>query len=57
MIQKFVNYRTRLALVGDIGGPVAASPALADFVRESNAGDHVCFAPDLATLEHRLAKA
>jgi hypothetical protein len=57
VIQKFVNYRTRLALVGDIDGPVAASKALADFVRESNAGDHVWFTPDLAALEARLAKA
>jgi len=55
IIQKFVTYGRRLALVGDISGPVAASGALADFVRESNAGDRVWFVPDLAALEARLA--
>lgn len=57
VIQKFVTYQVRLAIVGDISAEVAASGALADFVRESNAGDRVWFVPDLAVLEARLAVA
>ena len=55
VIQKFVNYRVRLAIVGDVSAETAASDALRDFVRESNAGDRVWFVPDLAALETRLA--
>jgi hypothetical protein len=55
VIQKFVTYGVRLAIVGDISAELAASQALADFVRESNAGDRVWFVPNLATLEARLA--
>lgn len=55
VIQKFVNYQVRLAIVGDIARETAASAALADFVRESNAGDRVWFVPDMAALEARLA--
>jgi hypothetical protein len=56
VIQKFVNYRLKLALVGDIGAAVEGSQALADFVRESNDGAHVWFVPDLAALEARLGR-
>ena len=55
VIQKFVNYRVRLAIIGDISAEMAASPALRDFVRESNAGDRVWFLADLAAMEARLA--
>jgi len=54
VIQKFVTYRLRLAIVGDISAELAASGALRDFVRESNGGDRVWFVPDLVTLETRL---
>ena len=54
VIQKFVTYRLRLAIVGDITAELAASAALRDFVRESNGGDRVWFVPDLVTLETRL---
>lgn len=57
VVQKFVNYRRRLAVVGDISPQVAASDALRDFVRESNRGAHVWFVRDLAELEARLAGA
>jgi hypothetical protein len=36
--QKFVNYRVRLAIIGDIGAQCAQSKALRDFVYESNPG-------------------
>ena len=55
VIQKFVTYGVRLAIVGDISAALAASSALTDFVRESNAGDRVWFVPDMAALEARLA--
>lgn len=55
VIQKFVTYGVRLAIVGDISAAVAASTALTDFVRESNAGDRVWFVPDMAALEACLA--
>lgn len=57
VIQKFVTYRVRLAIVGDLSADMAASDALRDFVRESNVGGHVWFVPDLATLETRLVEA
>lgn len=57
VIQKFVTYRLRLAIVGDISTEVAASGALRDFVSESNSGDRVWFVPDLPALEARLRKA
>lgn len=57
VIQKFVNYRLRLAFVGDITSAVAASDALRDFVRESNRGRHVWFVADMAELEAKLSAA
>ncbi|MFC5955060.1 DUF4180 domain-containing protein [Streptomyces pratens] len=53
--QKFVNYRIRLAIVGDIASHVAGSDALRDFVREANRGKQLWFVPDRAELEERLA--
>src|SRR5271166_4123563 len=43
IVQKFVNYRVRLAVVGDISRFLKASPPLRDFVYEANRGDHVWF--------------
>ena len=53
--QKFVNYRLRLAVVGDISEQLEASDALRDFVWESNIGDHIWFMPDEAALAEKLA--
>lgn len=53
--QKFVNYRLRLAVVGDIGQHLAASSALRAFVRETNRGRLLWFVADLAELDARLA--
>jgi hypothetical protein len=52
--QKFVNYRIRLAVVGDISAYVTASRALGDLVSESNRGDQVWFVADLDELDARL---
>ena len=54
-VQKIVNYRRRLAVIGDISAFTAASTAFADFVRESNRGRNVFFVPDLDALAARLA--
>ena len=54
VLQKFVNYGYRVAIVGDVEAYLAASSALRDFVRESNSGRHVWFLPDRAALDARL---
>lgn len=53
--QTFVNYRLRLAVIGDISEHVAASGALRDFVWESNTGEHVWFLESDEDLAMRLA--
>lgn len=54
LMQKFVNYRLRLAIVGDIGPAIAASDAFRDFVREANQRREVWFVADMAELAARL---
>jgi hypothetical protein len=54
IIQKFVNYELRLAIVGDIARYVEASTALRDFILETNRGNQVWFLADRAELERRL---
>ena len=44
ILQKFVNYQMRLAIVGDFDR--YTSKPLRDFIRESNQGRHICFQPD-----------
>ncbi|HEY6271758.1 MAG TPA: DUF4180 domain-containing protein, partial [Terriglobales bacterium] len=53
-VQKIVNYRLRLAVIGDIAALTAGSAALADFVRESNRGRDIFFLKDLDVLAARL---
>ncbi|MFC8718456.1 DUF4180 domain-containing protein [Kitasatospora sp. NPDC057198] len=55
VVQKFAQYRTGLAVVGDVAGHVAASDALRDFVRESNRGLQLWFVADLPELAGRLS--
>ena len=54
IIQKFVNYRAQLVIIGDISRWVAGSNALRDFVYEANNGREVWFLSDLNTLAERL---
>jgi hypothetical protein len=54
IMQKFVNYHLRLAVVGDISAYVAASTALRDLVIESNRGRHIWFVTDLDELDAHL---
>jgi hypothetical protein len=53
-LQKLVTYGLRAAIVGDVSREIAASKALADFVKESNRGRHVWFVEDEAALAARL---
>lgn len=52
--QKFVNYRLRLVVLGDVTAYAEASNAFRDYVRETNAGDQVWFVADEAELAERL---
>jgi hypothetical protein len=53
--QKFVNYRMRLAVLGDIAARTEASKPLRDFVSETNRGRQLWFVTDTAELDERLA--
>lgn len=55
VIQKFTNYRIRLAFIGDVSALTQASRSLRDFVYESNKGAQVWFLNDRAALDARLA--
>ena len=54
MVQKFVTYRKRVAIVGDISGYVAQSKPFHDFVYEANRGRDLWFVGDREELEKRL---
>lgn len=57
LIQKFLTYGFRLAILGDITEHLAASNAFRDFVYEANVGAQFWFVSDLADLERRLQTA
>lgn len=54
IVQKFVNYRLRLAVVGDISEHLDASSALRAFVAESNRGRQLWFLDSPQELDERL---
>ena len=54
--QKFVNYRLRVAVVGDISDHLERSDALRAFVTESNRGRQLWFLPTQAEVDDRLAR-
>ena len=56
IIQKFVVYGARVAIVGDISQRIAASKSLAAFVNESNRGRDLWFVDNLQALANRLAE-
>ena len=56
LIQKFVQYGRRLAIVGDISRHLAESSALRALVNESNRGKDVWFLASLAELNRRLER-
>lgn len=55
ILQKAVNYRINVAVVGDVSAATAASKPLNDFVGESNRGRHVWFVDSLDALRARLS--
>src|SRR4051812_44453752 len=50
IMQKLMNYRLRLVIVGDISAHTGQSVALRDFVREANRGEQIWFVSDLDAL-------
>lgn len=54
LVQKLVNYRLRLAVVGDISAYLVGSGSLRAFVVEANRGRDVWFVSSVAELEERL---
>lgn len=55
ILQKFVNYRVKLAIVGDFSG--YTSQSLKDFIYESNNGNDIFFLPTEEQAIDRLSKA
>jgi hypothetical protein len=55
MVQKFVNYRRKVAIVGDFLELASSSASLRAFIDESNRGNTIWFVTDMAQLEKRLA--
>jgi Domain of unknown function (DUF4180) len=53
-VQKFVNYRLRLAILGDVSQHIARSEALRDFVTEANRGNQLWFVATKQELDQRL---
>jgi hypothetical protein len=54
IVQKFVVYRLKVAIIGDIAEHLVASDALRDWVRECNRRGEVYFVPSLDELAARL---
>lgn len=55
MLQKVINYRASLAIVGDFSR--YTSKALRDFIYESNNGRHIFFLPTEAAAVEKLQSA
>lgn len=55
VVQKFVNYRLRMVVVGDVGEHRSRPGPLADWIREADRGRELWFVADEAELDRRLA--
>ncbi|WP_266157868.1 DUF4180 domain-containing protein [Dyella silvatica] len=55
LVQKFTNYRLRVAIVGNMASQIEKSAAVRDFIAESNRGQMIWFLPDEEALRTRLA--
>ena len=53
-VQKLVQYRLRLVVIGNVAEQIDASDALRDWIREVNRGPDVWFLPSIDALEERL---
>src|SRR5437660_12543354 len=56
IVQKFVTYGMRLAIIGDISRHLDASAALRDYVRHTNQGRQVWFVANLDELDTQLQR-
>jgi Domain of unknown function (DUF4180) len=56
VVQKFVNYRVRLVVLGPLDHHGEPAGPVADWVREANEGRELWFVDDLAELDGRLAQ-
>jgi len=56
VIQKFLTYRLRIVVVGDISKHLQEGSALRDFIYECNSGSHVWFVSGLEELGQRLRR-
>lgn len=56
VVQKFVTYGIRLAIIGDITRHLDASSTLRDYVRETNRGHQIWFVADLDELDTQLQR-
>jgi len=54
IVQRFVNYRMPLAIVGDVSAHAQRSQALSDYIREANRGRAIWFTDSLDALLARL---
>ncbi len=54
VLQKFVTYRKRVAILGDISAHLNESASLRDFVYECNMGREIWFVASLDELDQRL---
>jgi hypothetical protein len=54
ILQKFVTYRRRLVILGDVSQHIAQSRAFKDFVYEANHGNQIWFVASLQELSERL---
>jgi len=57
IVQKFVNYRLPLIILGDISRWTARSQSLRDFVYEANRGNALWFSGNEAELRERITKS
>ncbi len=55
LLQKFINYRLRLAIVGDLSKMLSESEALQAFISESNRGAQIWFLSCTDELRKKLA--
>lgn len=54
MVQKFVQYRRRMVIVGDVSQFASESSAFAAFVEEANRGRDLWFVRDWSELQTRM---
>lgn len=54
ILQKFINYRVKVAIVGDFSG--YASKSLKDFIYECNSGNDIFFVPTEQEAIERLSR-